>query len=318
MSDLSGARRAVDHAGRDAAEEQARDARNGTLDMARFLGAVGIVWFHAGAPGREIGYAALPMFTTVLIYLGLRSRRVGTFSEVVVARARRLLGPWAVWSAIYAGAKVTGAVVTGADPAEEIARWSLLVGPSLHLWFLPFAFVASLATWAAWRLLASRSGAFAMTAAGVAATACLSFLAVDCASFGTPFAQWVFVAPNVAIGFSLAVAGDRAATATTLAGLVAVVFAVTTLMGAAPDAGPRQWALGAAAAAILLRTPSTPVTAWLGDAALGIYLTHPLFIAAWRALVGEHDSAGAATVIAGASVLAVALLRRIGLQRTLL
>ena len=43
--------------------------RNAMLDYARFLAAAGILFFHSGAPGAWIGYAALPFFLMLLICL---------------------------------------------------------------------------------------------------------------------------------------------------------------------------------------------------------------------------------------------------------
>lgn len=44
-------------------------ARSATLDYARFLAAVGIIVFHVGAAGANIGYAALPFFLMLLVVL---------------------------------------------------------------------------------------------------------------------------------------------------------------------------------------------------------------------------------------------------------
>ena len=43
--------------------------RNATFDYARLIAAIGIIVFHVGAPGASIGYAALPFFLMLLVFL---------------------------------------------------------------------------------------------------------------------------------------------------------------------------------------------------------------------------------------------------------
>ena len=66
------------------------------------------------------------------------------FGAYSIARARRLLMPWLVWSVVYGGVKLAEALVEGQPLGSAFAPWMLLTGPAIHLWFLPFAFAASL------------------------------------------------------------------------------------------------------------------------------------------------------------------------------
>ena len=110
--------------------------RNGFVDYARFLAALGIVWFHTHAPGKELAYSALPFF---LVLLAMPSRADAG------QRAKRLLLPFVTWSMIYA-AEFTGLAMSKGNPPFGWWHTSMIVtGVSLHLWFLPFAFfIASL------------------------------------------------------------------------------------------------------------------------------------------------------------------------------
>ena len=87
--------------------------RNGLLDLAKWVGSIGIVWFHIGLPGADIGYAALPFFVAYLAYFGV--------GRPLADRARRLLVPWVIWSAIFAVAKVLQAMALGTPIAEEFS-----------------------------------------------------------------------------------------------------------------------------------------------------------------------------------------------------
>jgi len=76
-------------------------SRNATLDYARFLASLGIVLFHAKAPGAFIGYAALPFFMMALILLSIAGMTSQPFHLFAVNRAQRLLGPWLLWSVVF-------------------------------------------------------------------------------------------------------------------------------------------------------------------------------------------------------------------------
>ena len=116
--------------------------RNGTLDYARLLAAFGIVFFHAGAPGGAIGYAALPFFLMLLVVLAFPGAVRVSFPAYLRGRVQRLLVPWVIWSGVYGVLKLAELVVTGAPFGSEFSLNMILTGTALHLWFLPFAFLA--------------------------------------------------------------------------------------------------------------------------------------------------------------------------------
>lgn len=184
-------------------------ARNATLDLARLVAAIGIVLFHSGAPGAALGYAALPFFMMLLLLLAFDSAAAQGFVPYARQRVLRLLGPWLVWSAIYGAFKLTEILVTHKDPASEFAWWMLATGPALHLWFLPFAFAASLIVWPVARLSPVKD-AVPPGGAGFAALV-LVFAALALAAIGwqqgparpIPLAQWLSVLPAVIFGLAL-------------------------------------------------------------------------------------------------------------------
>ena len=110
------------------------NSRNGLLDYGRLIAVLGIVWFHAGAPGARVAYAGLPFF---LVLLALPSQ------SGLLKRAQRLLVPFVIWSAIYALVFTVHSIRVGADPFIWWRPYSVLSGTSIHLWFLPYAFAVS-------------------------------------------------------------------------------------------------------------------------------------------------------------------------------
>lgn len=113
--------------------------RSTALDYARFPAAIGIIIFHVGAPGANIGYAALPFFCILLVFLAFPAAVKKDFTAYAASRAKRLLQPWAIWSLVYAALKLAEVGVSEARLETEFAAWMLLTGPAIHLWFLPFA-----------------------------------------------------------------------------------------------------------------------------------------------------------------------------------
>lgn len=121
------------------------------LDAARVLATLGIVWVHVGEiQGQDPRLSTLGRFGTsfyifAAIFLAVRShfhRPETRTIDVARRRAKRLLLPFVLWSAIYAAFYFSTMYPQG-YPVGAITRyWGPLFGTSPHLWFLPFAFFA--------------------------------------------------------------------------------------------------------------------------------------------------------------------------------
>lgn len=229
-------------------------ARNGLIDYGRFVAALGIVWFHSQAPGNRIAYIALPFF---LVLLSMPS------SASLVVRARRLLVPFVTWSLIF-GMLATALAVKNNDPPFSWWGWHMiLTGTWIHLWFLPFAFVAAvLAPW------------FRHPLASLGAALLVAFLlAVEGAPDMIPFGQWSFGAIPVLVGIAYFSWGWRLAVITLLSSWLILYFGrpspdnTTILVGTALAMGCLSY-----------RLPSTALSDWCARLSVWIYLAHPLII----------------------------------------
>lgn len=276
------------------------------IDLLRFGAAVGIVVFHAGAPGALIGYAALPMFLALLVHLER------TYTPPLRRRAARLLTPWLAWSALYAGLKSAEALTLGTPLGAEFAWPMLLYGPVQHLWFLPYAFAAG----ALLRAVPAPEGKAAFRGALALLPAIwLGTALVDAGALPTPLGEWMVGLPALWIGVLLGPALARPGRA----GALALVILGTGAAG--PALGLAQGALHYTVSGLVLLAALArplPGRAWmrgLGDLALGIYLMHPLAILGLDALgiaMGTLANAAAATLV---SALGAALARRLPLLR---
>jgi len=118
------------------------------LDALRIVAMMDIVSIHVTEQYLLRG-AGLPVFIIVAIALGVRKPGLtppGQLPDAAHRRAWRVLWPWLVWSAFFAADR---AFWTWLDPrktpSDYFYPWMLAGGTAMHLWFLPFIFVAELA-----------------------------------------------------------------------------------------------------------------------------------------------------------------------------
>ena len=288
-------------------------ARNGTVDAARFFGALGIVWFHEHAPFAWLGYAALPMFMAFVLYFALATsdrpaneRRRGT----------RLLLPWLGWSAIYGVAKIADAVANGEPVAAEFAPWMLLAGPKIHLWFLPFAFVAG------WGLIAllptiRRHCGFPQLWGLFVAGQVGMFYIVSEIDVAWPMRQWLFVGPACLLGLMLYIAaGDRNRLLAVLAGSTLACWLATSF-GWPHGAIQTLIATAVCVAALAIPLRASALTEQMAAISLGIYLVHPLVHSLLMRLPGAAPGTlGFAVSVAAVSVAAAIVMKQVpGVRR---
>ncbi|WP_373651891.1 acyltransferase family protein [Schlesneria sp. DSM 10557] len=254
----------------------ARSNRNVALDLLRIVSALGVVWFHCKGPGKFLAYAGLPALIALSLGLATAPGASAPFSLMVVKRAKRLLLPWLFWCAVYGGAnliKSQGLKEISRHPANE---WAFLAGTSLHLWYLPFAF---LVTCLARPLLAyiyySERTAGATAVMLVSGTTAICAWILETTTFPAPFGQWVFGFPAVAVGLSLPHSGGLSRKTLRV---VSLVLAVS--IGCLATHSPAFYIpciLGTAAigAAWLVHIPALGCISWLAGLSFGIYLVHP-------------------------------------------
>lgn len=246
---------------RSASASDWRSGRNGSVDYLRFVGSIGIIWFHLHLPGSEIGLAALPMFVALFVCFGL-GRDIATLN-------RRLLFPWLIWSGVFGLCKVVQAVISGGAVADEFEWWMVLAGPSIHLWFLPFSYV--------FVLLVSQMRRRARGALVVILVPCSIWL-TDIA-LPQPFAQWVTVIPAACMGMVLNVLGPRSMRAHFF-GWVSVSIALLMVV-AGREVVALQYVIGISAVlmALAIRVRATWISQTLSEISFGVYLVHPLVFA---------------------------------------
>lgn len=249
---------------------------NGTVDLLRFIGSGGIVWFHTGAPGARFALTALPMFVALAVYFNLRGGSAVPGRKLVVRRARRLLVPWVAWSAIYGILKIAEAMAAGKPVSSEFEMYMLFTGPRIHLWFLPFVFVAVLAGRAVLDRLPVGPVGFAILLIGMIIGSAAALLACEAASPGPPLVQWLTSLPAVLLGLAMVRAeGDGNRIRLLLSASVSVF---TPLIWFGVHAGTISGLLASLLVCGMLAVaiPTSPFLLFLSSLSFGIYLVHPL------------------------------------------
>jgi len=248
------------------------------IDLARITAAFFIVWDHAHAPGWKIGYLALALFLMLTAFLSLqsfeRSEARGEGAGFWKKRAVRLLMPWIFWCAVY---RLVHEVVSDDPRPLPILGdpWSLLIGPSFHLWFLPFVALALPAVSALSHWVRGRQQLALACIGLVALSLPLQWVHAD-GTVPEPMPQWAFSLPLFLFGILHAIAARLGAQWMTL-GAAAVVSIVS--MAFWPDFWAGQMLLAALVFEIAWRAPirgSWPTV--LAGYAFGVYLMHPFFM----------------------------------------
>jgi hypothetical protein len=236
--------------------------RNATVEILRYLGAVGIVWFHLGGTHSQFGYSALVLFIVLSVYFGM-GRTTSAW-----ARTEPLL-IWLFWSTIYFAMKIVQMVMLNEPIVSELEPWMLLTGPVLPLWFLPFIYVANGVAWNYEKhFKISVAWIEGLTLAlGVVGAISLLKLAP-----GIPFAQWCVGASAV----FLAIAVFRAREHRLPLMMVMVTICTGYLAGPESDYLLLLFA-GPISAVALLYGPvwHSALATKIGALALPVYLLHP-------------------------------------------
>ncbi len=250
-----------------------------SVDLARFVAAFGIVWDHARAPYADVGYTALALFLVLTSFLAVGSFERSNGSAFWFARAKRIAMPWLVWCLFY---RVVYEVINH-DPHALLGNpWTLLIGPFIHLWFLPFVMIFLVIIPPISRFINSPQRMYVATLLLVIFSIPLGlmhaqldptgwFFGAD--GFPQPLPQWFFSLPLFCFGAVLAT-GKRMGLVWPVVAAAAVVSGV--LYWRAPEFASLQMLLTAVIFEVVWRIEikgSWPT--WLAGFAFGIYLLHP-------------------------------------------
>ncbi len=294
-----------------------------SVDLARFVAAFGIVWDHARAPYADIGYTALALFLVLTSFLAVGSFERSDGQRFWLARAERIALPWLFWCVFF---RVVFEVVSD-EPFELLSDpWTLLIGPSIHLWFLPFVMIFLVTIPWVSRFIDRPARMYLAAILLVVVSIPLGLLHaklapqawfINPAGFPQPLPQWFFALPLFWFGAILAT-GKRM-------GLIWPVIVAAAVIGAvlyerSPEFASVQMILVAVIFEVVWRVNIKGAwPTWLAGFAFGIYLLHPATMLVAFKLFSETVDRSFAAVFAFALawVLTAALQRVPGVNRFL-
>lgn len=291
------------------------------LASLRVFGAASIVWFHIApdGPGNWVGGIGLAVFLS-LSFMQL-ARRPG-IQITIKRRFRQLLVPWAGWWLIYAALSfwMARGVPPALHPGTSMSQ--ILAWPAIHLWYLPFVFLASVGVLMLQRIappvqLQSR------IALALAACIGLMMLVTGLPPLPAPAAQFMVASPSVPLGLAYGYCMNIADQEQRLRWLIAI--AITIALSCVPVwlAGDYMLAIACAGGSMMMvlcvvPLPRSQLVRHLGVLTVGIYLAHPLaMLALWKFLGTGHPRWFMALATFILSVLIALVMRRIRFVRAL-
>ena len=183
-----------------------RQPRIANIERLRIVSAFCVASFHTHEwfP-RSIGVVGFIIL--LLSYCAFVVNKPEPYGIARVARrkARRLLKPWLFWSIIYGGLGLAKMVYENVSFSDVFSPTMLLTGTRIHLWFLPFAFVAALLLTSIHRRILGIPDSYTIITAISIGALCIFGCSVIQSRLQppTPLAQWTLGLPVIPLGFAI-------------------------------------------------------------------------------------------------------------------
>lgn len=250
------------------------------IEILRFIASFGIVWFHVGAWGAHAAYGALPVFVMLSVIFVIHTdvpvkAQAGKY-------ASRLLIPWMFWSVVYAVLKIGEAFISKKALLSKFNMSMLATGTSLHLWYLPCAFLFIMLVVFIRKSIVNKQSVFSSYVFAVI-TGCL---VIGISSFFVkithlvPLGQWLFLFPAISFGVFFYTTQYDSYVSILRKGfwLAMVFFIITHLLGLKGLAIPYIVAGVACFIFLVPKKTAGNIVLFLGKISFGIYLVHVIFI----------------------------------------
>jgi hypothetical protein len=262
--------------------------RNQAIECLRIAAAFGVVWFHSGLDGKLIAYSGLVVFLALSAYFVTvaPSTKTKTASDLAI----RLLVPWVCWFVVYSAINYFRGLPIFRASNGLIS--DILVGPAMHLWYLPFTFFTIPTIKFVQRRL--RPSLFFFVATVLAFLGLLTNIISYSWKLDVPYPQYLFAIAPVATGIVLGMR-DQIKFARMA---IFIILALSLLLCLTPWSNlcvPYFIGLGITTLAIEYGDRLVPIIFkidWLSKCTSGVFLTHPLFLSLAKLITNNPTVAG--------------------------
>ena len=183
-----------------------REPRIANIERLRIISAFCVASFHThGWFPRSIGEVGFIILLLSFCAFVVNKPEPYNVGKVARRKAGRLLKPWLFWSIVYAGLGLAKMIHENLSFSEVFSPAMLLTGTRIHLWFLPFAFVAALLLVLIHRRIVGIPDSYTITTAISIGALCVFGCSIIQSHLHppTPLAQWILGLPAIPIGFAI-------------------------------------------------------------------------------------------------------------------
>lgn len=266
--------------------------RIANIERLRILAAYGVVTFHSDLVfSRHIGVVSFLCFAIIFAVFIINRPDYELSLGGFISKARRLLLPWLFWSAIFFVFLIVKSVLKGI-PITELLSWRMLItGTSIHLWFLPFAFVSAvliILTHQVTRHFAIELNVLVMFAFGLICAVVFSIIDII-PEVQYPFRQWILGFPAIPMGYAIGMSRFMKTRRHQYMFFIFSILSTCVIVCLIEAFGGQSRfivryciALGVVCLAFSLNGKMGVATKTLSGLAYGIYLMHPLVISCFH------------------------------------
>lgn len=267
------------------------------VERLRVLSAFGVASFHTHEwfP-RSFGVIGFIVLLLCFCAFVVNRTKPYAFGDLAKRKAERLIEPWLFWSLVYGALGLVKVIYLNVPFSDVFSVTMFFTGTRIHLWFLPFAFVAALLLVLIHRRVAHVPPMYSIGAAILIGAMCVLGCSITQSWFqlGTPLLQWTLGLPAIPLGFAigriltLPELKDRRNLYWLVVFSIAVAFVVYTALLRLErktwfDEGSdyiARYGISVVLSCLALHWPGRmdPVSKILGSLSYGIYLVHPLVL----------------------------------------
>ena len=265
--------------------------KNSIIELIRFLAACEIVSYHVDAPWSRY-VSVLPIFLVFSIVFAVSSK-LAAKAQWKKAFAR-IIQPWLFWSAAYGLARIVRIIIFHNPTGSEFHWWMLASGTTIHLWFLPFAFLSNMAVLHFFKQLqlklTPRNSHIIATLGGLLLL--ISTMILPKVEDILVLKEWIFLAPVILVGLLFSSFYYSYSRLMFAHGLWIVVLFCIGIMALNRRIGLAYLSPVIICSFVFSYKPSgsSNFFNYLGKLSYGIYLIHMLVWYPWTHLVIEQGS----------------------------